>query len=118
MKRIVLLGLLIGLIQFVPNQAYAKPNCSTVKKQVTKLFEQPYQAEDLSGLGEFAKRVVKAYQTVFSNSSCYKKKEIAEMRVGVKELKQSCDKARKDEMAWAIQGGLCKIYTPLWKYIR
>lgn len=118
MRKGLILLVIIGASTVVSVEAYSKPNCSTIKKQVTKLFDEQYEETDLGALGEFAKRVVKAYQLGLSNPSCFSKKEVSEMRIGVRELKAGCDEARKDELAWAIQGGLCKIYKPLWKHLK
>jgi hypothetical protein len=91
--------------------------CAVVKAEAGKILDDKYQSTD-SALMELAKRTVKIYRLIIQNKECFSAKEYRSLVSGIKELKQSCDQARKDEFSWEFMKGICKAYSPLWKYIR
>ncbi len=117
--------LMVGIIALTLNSLFLNPvvveaklSCKQVTAQTKKLFEGEYKGDPDKALIVFAQNVVKAHTLMLTNQGCFTKKEIIEIKKGIAELKANCAKAKKDELAWAIQKDLCSVYPALYKWIK
>lgn len=113
------LSLILGQQAIFPGslaQAEAR-QCAVVKNEAKKIFEGKYKQED-GALLELAKRTVKAYTLIIQNKACVSSKEYKEMLAGIRDLRKGCVEAKKEELAWMIMKDMCKIYAPLYKYVK
>lgn len=123
MKRVLLL--IVGIIALTLNSLFLNPisveaklTCKQVTTQTKKFFQGEYKGDPEKALVVFAQTLAKAYDLTLKNQSCFSKKEIAEMKKAIVELKVNCDKARQDKTAWLVQKDICSAYTPLYKWIK
>ena len=116
--RLVLVSALFVSLSVVSSESSdAKLSCAIVKQQTKKLFEGDYKGDPEKALVAFAGLIVKAYRLTLDNASCFKKKEISDLKLQIKKLKADCESARNSEASWISQKEICSVYKPLWKYI-
>jgi hypothetical protein len=114
MKKLVLVGLLLGLI--LPIQPAQAIGCGQVKTMIKSMGS----AANFSN-AKGAKKMVDAYETAFKNPKCLPSKDMSEMRLAAKELIAECakpDTVYKVLFSKPVYDAFCGGFKRLSKYTK
>lgn len=117
-KLLLIVSLTLSFVTVNAESSEAKLTCANVKLQTKKIFEGEYKGNPERALVVLAESIVKAYKLTLDNATCFKKKEISDLKIQIRRMKSECETARINEVLWLMQKEVCLTYRPLWKYIK